>query len=108
MYKRQIQGGLSCAPNNAHIPQLLAEYRQGLENTVAKALAKTTDASTHDIDTAALAGYAATIGQGLAVHAAAGVEQSRLDVIVDVALAGLTSLLGAQPVTRVNGNPGTN
>ncbi|WP_199254638.1 TetR/AcrR family transcriptional regulator [Mycolicibacterium mengxianglii] len=105
-----IQGGLSCAPNNAHIPQLLAEYRQGLEDTVAKALAKTEDASpcVHDIDTAALAGYAATIGQGLAVHAAAGVEQSRLDVIVDVALAGLTSLLGAQPVTRVNPNPGTN
>ncbi|WP_199254645.1 TetR/AcrR family transcriptional regulator [Mycolicibacterium mengxianglii] len=103
-----IQGGLSCAPKNAHIPQLLAEYRQGLEDAVAKALAKTTDASTHDIDTAALAGYAVTMGQGLAVHAAAGVEQSRLDVVVDVALAGLTSLLGAQPVTGVNGNPGTN
>jgi hypothetical protein len=92
-----IQGGLSGAPNNAHIPQLLAEYRQGLEDTVAKALGKTEDASrcVHGIDTAALAGYAVTMGQGLAVHAAAGVEQSRLDAIVDVAMAGLRSLTGA-------------
>ena len=99
-----IQGGLSCAPNNAHIPQLLAEYRQGLEDTVADALAKTEDASrcAHDIDTAALAGYVVTMGQGLAVHAAAGAEQSKLDAIVDVALAGLTNLLGTQPVTGVN------
>jgi AcrR family transcriptional regulator len=99
-----IQGGLSCAPNNAHIPQLLAEYRQGLEDAVAKALAKTEDASrcAHDVDTADLAAYAVTIGQGLAVHASSGVEQARLDAIVDVALAGLTSLLGAQPVTDVN------
>lgn len=96
-----IQGGLSCAPNNAHIPQLLAEYRQDLEDAVARALAKAEDASprAHDIDTAALAGYAVTVGQGLAVHAAAGVEQSKLDTIVDVALAGLASLIGAQSVT---------
>jgi AcrR family transcriptional regulator len=96
-----IQGGLSCAPNNAHIPQLLAEYRQGLEDTVAQALAKSADASRYGqgIDTAALAGYAVTVGQGLAVHAAAGAERSRLDAIVDVTLAGLTSLLDAQPVT---------
>ena len=99
-----IQGGLACAPNNAQIPQLLAEYRQGLEDTVAKALARTGDASrcVHGIDTADLAGYAVTVGQGLAVHASAGVEQSRLDAIVDVALAGLSRLLGAQPVTGVN------
>lgn len=96
-----IQGGLSCGPNNAHIPQRLAEYRQGLEDTVAKALAKTADASRcgQGVDTAALAGYAVTVGQGLAVHAAAGADQPRLDAIVDVALAGLTSLLDAHPVT---------
>lgn len=92
-----IQGGLSCAPNNAHIPQLLTEYRQGLEDTVAKALAETADASGR-VDTAALAGYAVTMGQGLAVHAAAGVPQEKLDVIVDVALAGLVNLLGPQAV----------
>ena len=92
-----IQGGLSCAPNNARIPQLLAEYRQGLEEAVAKALAKTQDASrsASGINTAALAGYAVTVGQGLAVHAAAGVTQARLDAIVDVALAGLRSLLSS-------------
>lgn len=90
-----VQGGLACAPNNARIPQLLAEYRQGLEDTVAKALAKTADASSSvgGIDTAALAGYAVTIGQGLAVHAAAGVPRVKLDATVDVALAGLASLL---------------
>jgi AcrR family transcriptional regulator len=99
-----IQGGLSCAPNNAHIPHLLAEYRQGLEDTVAKALAKTADASqwVHGTDTAGLAGYVVTVGQGLAVHASAGATQSKLDAIVDVALAGIASVLDAQPVTNFN------
>lgn len=85
-----IQGGLSCAPNNAHIPQLLADYRQGLEATVATALARTDDAQ--QFDTAALAAYAVTMGQGLAVHASAAATRKRLDAIVDVALAGLASL----------------
>ena len=107
-----IQGGLSCAPNNARIPQLLAEYRQGIEDAVEKALARTEDASrsadrfdtaalagsmplgtTEGIFAAALAGYAVTVGEGLAVHAAGGVEQSRLDAVVDVALAGLANVL---------------
>lgn len=96
-----IQGGLSCAPNNARIPQLLAEYRRGLEDAVKKALAKTEDATrpAGGIDTEALAGYAVTVAQGLAVHAAGGVTLARLNVIIDVALAGLTSLLAAQTVT---------
>jgi AcrR family transcriptional regulator len=87
-----IQGGLSCAPNNARIPQLLADYRQGLEDTVAKALANTVDVS-GDIDIAAVAAYAVTVGQGLAVHAAAGATQAKLDNVVDVALAGLMNSL---------------
>lgn len=93
-----IQGGLACAPNNAHIPQLLAEYRRGLEDAVATALAKTAGTSrpAAEIDTAALAGYAVTVAQGLAVHAAGGVTQARLDAIVDVALAGLTNMLAHQ------------
>ncbi|CAN5660361.1 TetR/AcrR family transcriptional regulator [soil metagenome] len=90
-----IQGGLACGPNNAHIPQLLADYRQGLEDAVAKALAKTEDASrsVDGIDPAALAGYTVTVAQGLAVHAAGGVPRARLDAIVDVTLAGLAGLL---------------
>lgn len=86
-----IQGGLSCAPDNARIPQLLADYRRGIEDAVAKALAATEDAP--GLDTTALAGYAVTIGQGLAVDAAAGVPQARLDAVVDVALAGLATSL---------------
>lgn len=95
-----IQGGLSCAPNNARIPQLLAEYRQGIEDAVARALVNTTDGSgtAGGFDTAALAGYAVTVGEGLAVHAAGGVTQARLDAAVDVALAGLASFLVPQPV----------
>jgi AcrR family transcriptional regulator len=91
-----IQGGLSCAPDNARIPQLLAEYRQGLEDTVAKALSQTVDATQPGVDTAALAGYAVTVGQGIAVHAAAGVDSARLDAVVDVALAGLASYLASK------------
>jgi AcrR family transcriptional regulator len=91
-----IQGGLSCAPDNARIPRLLAEYRQGLEDTVAKALSQTVDATQHGVDTAALAGYAVTVGQGIAVHAAAGVTSARLDAVVDVALAGLASYLASE------------
>ena len=90
-----IQGGLSCAPDNARIPQLLAEYRQGLEDSVAKALSQTVDATQPGVDTAALAGYAVTVGQGIAVHAAAGVTSARLDAVVDVALAGLASYLAS-------------
>jgi AcrR family transcriptional regulator len=95
-----IQGGISCGPANARIPQLLAEYRRGIETAVANALAAVTD--TPDIDPAALAGYAVTIGQGLAVDAAAGVPQARLDAAVDVALAGLALLLtsGAHDAAR--------
>ena len=86
-----IQGGISCGPNNAHIPQMLAEYRHGIEEAIAKALAAAD--GTADLDTEALAGFAVTIGQGLAVDAAAGVSQARLDAAVDVALAGLATLL---------------
>lgn len=98
-----IQGGLACAPNNARIPQLLAEYRRSLEDAVAKALAKTVDASALGIDTSALAGYVVTVAQGLAVHAAGGVTQARLSGIVDVALAGLTSLLASEEGQQVRG-----
>ncbi|MHA0289879.1 TetR/AcrR family transcriptional regulator [Mycobacterium sp. C3-094] len=86
-----IQGGISCGPGNAHIPQMLADYRRGIEDAIAKALAATEDAAA--IDAASLAGYAVTIGQGLAVDAAAGVPQGRLDAAVDVALAGLAATL---------------
>jgi AcrR family transcriptional regulator len=95
-----IQGGLSCGPNNERIPKLLAAYREGLEETVAKALAETEDASRppNTADARALAAYAVAIGQGLAVHAAAGVPRSKLDTIVDVALAGLMRPPATQPV----------
>ena len=89
-----IQGGLACAPNNTRIPQLLADYRGGIEDAVATALAATEDASR--IDTSALAGYAVTIGKGLAVDAAAGASQAKLDAVVDVALAGLAHLLARE------------
>ena len=89
-----IQGGLSCAPNNTRIPQLLADYRGGIEHAVATALAATEDASHNDTD--ALAGYAVTIGKGLAVDAAAGASQAKLDAVVDVALAGLATLLARE------------
>lgn len=89
-----IQGGLSCGPNNARIPQLLAEYRRGIEDTVANALASTEDASR--IDAAALAAYVVTVGQGLAVDAAAGASQAKLDAVVDVALAGLATSLAPE------------
>jgi len=88
-----IQGGLACAPDNARIPLLLAEYRHAIEDAVAAALGGAEDASRPDIDTAALAGFAVTIGQGLAVDAAAGATQDRLDAVVDVALAGLARVL---------------
>lgn len=86
-----IQGGISCGPNNARIPQLLAEYRRGIEEAIAKALAAADDAPY--TDTEALAAFAVTIGQGLAVNAAAGVPQERLDAAVDVAVASLSTLL---------------
>lgn len=87
-----IQGGLTCGPANARIPHLLAEYRRGIEEAVTRALTVVDDAEA--VDAAALAGYAVTIGQGLAVDAAGGAPQTRLDAVVDVALAGLAATLG--------------
>ncbi|MBB2989056.1 AcrR family transcriptional regulator [Mycolicibacterium iranicum] len=87
-----IQGGITCGPDNARIPQLLADYRRSIEDAIAAALRQTDDASGRDI--AALAGYAVTIGQGLAVEAAGGAPQERLDAVVETALAGLAALLG--------------
>lgn len=83
---------------------MLAAYREGLEDAVAKALAKTEDASrpVYAVDAEALAAYAVAIGQGLAVHAAAGVPRSKLDTIVDVALAGVMRLLANQPISEAN------
>lgn len=89
-----IQGGLACGPANARIPLLLAEYRRGIEDAVAEALSETEIAGAPGVDAAGLARFAVTIGQGLAVDAAAGVPQARLDAAVDVALAGLAGLLG--------------
>ena len=93
-----IQGGLACGPDNAHIPRLLADYRRGLEEAVTNALVNAQDLSrgTDGIDAATLAGYAVTVGQGLAVHAAAGVPRDKLDAIVDVALAGLAKLIATE------------
>jgi AcrR family transcriptional regulator len=88
-----IQGGLSCAPANSGISEYLAEYRAAFEATLTQRLARA--ARDGDLapatDTAALARFVITLGQGLAVHAAAGVGREDLQAAVDIALRAVAA-----------------
>lgn len=83
-----LQGGLSCSPANSGISEFLAGYRAAGESALADRLARA--AREGDLapgtDTAALARFVATLGQGLAVQAAAGARPQDLHASVDIAL----------------------
>lgn len=88
-----IQGGLACSQANSGISGLLADYRAAAENALAERLDRA--AKDGDLkpgtDTAALARFVATLGQGLAVHAAAGASREELHASVDVALQAVAA-----------------
>jgi len=88
-----IQGGLSCAPANSGISEFLAEYRADFEATLAQRLARA--AKEGDLapgtDAAALARFVITLGQGLAVHAAAGASREDLHAAVQIALQAVAA-----------------
>ncbi|GAA4932162.1 AcrR family transcriptional regulator [Nonomuraea thailandensis] len=97
-----IQGGLSCAPSNSGISEFLAGYRAVFEGELAQRLARAEKEGdlVADTDTAALARFVVTLGQGLAVHAAAGAGREDLQAAVDVALRGVAAYLpSGNPVT---------
>ena len=88
-----IQGGLSCAPANGGISEFLADYRAAGESALADRLARA--AKEGDLapgtDTAALARFVVTLGQGLAVHSAAGARREDLHASVDIALRAVAA-----------------
>ena len=88
-----IQGGLSCAPANGGISEFLADYRAAGESALADRLARA--AKEGDLapgtDTAALARFVVTLGQGLAVHSAAGASREDLHASVDIALRAVAA-----------------
>ena len=88
-----IQGGLSCAPANGGISEFLADYRAAGESALADRLARA--AKEGDLapgtDTAALARFVVTLGQGLAVHSAAGARREDLHASVDIALRAVVA-----------------
>src|SRR5215469_4473836 len=88
-----IQGGLSCSPANSGICEFLAGYRAAGESALADRLARA--AKEGDLapgtDTAALARFVVTLGQGLAVHAAAGASREDLNASVDIALRAVAA-----------------
>ncbi|WP_323748094.1 TetR/AcrR family transcriptional regulator [Catenulispora rubra] len=88
-----IQGGLSCAPGNSGVSEFLAEFRAVFEDALAKRLARAEREGdlVAGTDTAALARFVVTLGQGLAVHAAAGAGCEGLQASVDVALRAVAS-----------------
>ncbi len=88
-----IQGGLSCAPENSGISEYLAEFRAASETTLTQRLARAVKDGdlAPATDTAALARFVITLGQGLAVHAAAGVGREDLQAAVDIALRAVAT-----------------
>ncbi|NYV74043.1 TetR/AcrR family transcriptional regulator [Streptomyces sp. UH6] len=90
-----IQGGLSCAPANSGISTFLADQRTAFEGKLARRLARAEKEGdlAPGTDTAALARFVTTLGQGLAVHAAAGAGREDLQAAVDVALRAIASYL---------------
>lgn len=98
-----IQGGLSCSQANSGISDMLADYRAASENALAERLGRA--AKEGDLksgtDTAALARFVATLGQGLAVHAAAGASREELHASVDIALRAVAAYSHSpDPVTQ--------
>jgi AcrR family transcriptional regulator len=102
-----IQGGLSCAPANSGISEYLAEFRATFEVTVTERMARAVEEGdlAPGTDTAGLARFVITFGQGLAVHAAAGVGREDLQAAVDVALRAVAAyspgLDPAAPIAQV-------
>ncbi|WP_169949807.1 TetR/AcrR family transcriptional regulator [Microbispora sp. H11081] len=97
-----IQGGLSCAPSNSGISEHLAGFRAVFEGELAQRLARAEKEGdlAPGTDTAALARFVVTLGQGLAVHAAAGAGREDLQAAVDVALRAVAAYLpSGSPVT---------
>jgi AcrR family transcriptional regulator len=88
-----IQGGLSCSAANSGISEFLAEYRAVFEGTLAERLARAKKEGdlAPGTDTAALARFVVTLGQGLAVHAAAGAGREDLEAAVDIALRAVAA-----------------
>jgi AcrR family transcriptional regulator len=88
-----IQGGLSCSAENSGISGFLADFRAVFEGALAQRLARA--AKEGDLvpgaDTAALARFVVTLGQGLAVHAAAGASREDLQAAVDIALRAVAA-----------------
>jgi AcrR family transcriptional regulator len=104
-----IQGGLSCAPSNSGISELLADYRAVFEGELAQRLARAEKEGdlVAGTDTAALARFVVTLSQGLAVHAAAGAGREDLQAVVDVALRAVTAYVpSGNPVTPAAENTG--
>ncbi|WP_055589693.1 TetR/AcrR family transcriptional regulator [Peterkaempfera griseoplana] len=88
-----IQGGLSCAPSNSGISEFLAAYRAVFEGELAQRLARAEKEGdlVGGTDTAALARFVVTLGQGLAVHAAAGAGREDLQAAVEVGLRAIAA-----------------
>lgn len=94
-----IQGGLSCSAANSGISEFLAEYRAVFEGTLAERMAQAGKEGdlAPGTDTAALARFVVTLGQGMAVHAAAGAGHEDLDAAVDIALQAVAAYSPSRP-----------
>lgn len=105
-----IQGGLSCSAENSGISEYLAEFRAASEATLTQRLARAVKDGdlAPATDTAALARFVMTFGQGLAVHAAAGVSREDLQAAVDIALRAVAACSTLRdPVAQVAGTTGS-
>jgi AcrR family transcriptional regulator len=83
-----VQGGLACAPENAHVSAVLAAGRAATETALRERLSRA--AAEGDlpagVDPHALARFVMSLSEGHAVHAAAGAGRADLHASVDVAL----------------------
>ncbi|BCJ55132.1 TetR family transcriptional regulator [Actinoplanes sp. NBRC 14428] len=91
-----IQGGLACSPENARVSEFLAAGRAAGEEALERRLARAVqegDLPPH-VDPRALARFVMAVGEGHAVHAAAGATREELHASVDIALQAVAAMSG--------------
>jgi len=102
-----VQGGLATSPDARAICEELNARRAGSEQLIRQRLetAQQTGDVPADADPADLARFVATLSQGMAVQAAAGVSRSELHRVVQVALRAWPE--GSQASSSVIGRTGS-
>ncbi|BCB84592.1 TetR/AcrR family transcriptional regulator [Phytohabitans suffuscus] len=86
-----IQGGLACSDSDREVAAALAQRRRATQEAMLARFEKAVEDGDlpPDTDCDVLAGYVATVAQGLNVQAASGVSRDRLLAFAEAAMAAI-------------------